>query len=198
MWDWKWDSMGGAISTARIAWAANSRVGLLEDVPEESCWFAVQMRCRFEKKAAAQLESKHIETFFPMVKQLHRWSDRRQVVEVPLFPGYGFVRISRSPVSRLTILQTVGVTGFVAANNAPIPVPEQQLEHVRLLLANNIACKGYPFLRVGQRVRIRGGCLDGLEGILISENKDQSLVISIETIQRSLALRVEGYDVEPV
>jgi len=83
-------------------------------------------------------------------------------------------------------------------NGFPVPVPEQQLEDVRLLLAHEIACKAYPFLKAGQRVRIRGGYLDGLEGILISENKDHSLVVSIEAIQRSMAVRIDGFDVEAI
>jgi len=171
---------------------------LLKSTAEELCWYAVQMRRRFEKKAAAQLRNKGIVTFLPLLKESHRWSDRCQVVEKPLFPGYGFVQLPASPNLRLRVLQTVGVTGFVMMNGAPIPVPEQQVEDVRLLLANEIACRAYPFLKVGQKVRVRGGCLDGLEGILISENKDHSLVISIESIQRSVALRIDGYDVEAV
>lgn len=190
--------MGGATSTARVEWTAEPSVPFIESAPEEPCWYAIQTRCRFEKKAATQLQNKGIETFLPLVKQVHRWSDRRQVVEQPLFPGYGFVRLSDSPACRLRVLQTVGVSGFVMMNGFPVPVPEQQLEDVRLLLAHEIACRAYPFLKAGQRVRIRGGCLDALEGILVSENKDHSLVISIESIQRSLAIRIEGYDVEAV
>ena len=190
--------MGGAMSTTRVEWTAELSVPFLESTPEESCWYAIQTRCRFEKKAATQLENKGIEVFLPLVKQVHRWSDRRQVVQVPLFPGYGFVRLSDSPAYRLIVLQTVGVTGFVTSNGIPVPVPEQQLEDVRLLLANEIAWKAYPFLKAGQRVRIRGGCLDGLTGILMSENKNHSLVVSVEAIQRSLVLHIEGYDVEAV
>jgi len=171
---------------------------LLESPAEELCWYAVQMRCRFEKKAATQLQRKGIATFLPLVKESHRWSDRSQVIEKPLFPGYGFVQLPASPNLRLRVLQTVGITGFVMMNGVPVPVPEQQVEDVRLLLANEIACRAYPFLKVGQKVRVRGGCLDGLEGILVSENKDRSLVISIESIQRSVALRINGYDVEAV
>jgi transcription antitermination factor NusG len=162
------------------------------------CWYAIQTRCRFERKVAAQLQNKGIETFLPLVKEVHRWSDRRQVIEKPLFPGYNFVRLADSPAQRLRVLQTPGVSGFVLMNGFPIPVLEWQLEDVRRLLANEIACRAYPFLKAGQRVRIRGGCLDGIEGILISENKDHSLVISIESIQRSLAIRIDGYDVEAV
>ena len=189
--------MGGAMSTARVEWTAEAAAPFVES-PWEARWYAIQTRCRFEKKAAGQLRNKGIETFLPLVKQVHRWSDRRQVVEQPLFPGYGFVRLSDSPVHRLRVLQTVGVSGFVMMNGTLVPVPEQQLEDVRLLLANEIACRAYPFFKAGQRVRIRSGCLDGLEGILVSENKDHSLVISIESIQRSLAIRIEGYDVEAV
>ena len=169
---------------------------LLESTAEELCWYAVQMRCRFEKKAATQLQHKGIVTFLPLVKESHRWSDRSQVIEKPLFPGYGFVQLPPAPNLRLQVLQTVGVTGFVMMNGVPVPVPEQQIENVRLLLANEISCRAYPFLKVGQKVRVRGGYLDGLEGILVSENKDHSLVISIESIQRSVALRINGFDVE--
>ena len=146
--------------------------------------------------SGAAIEEILDQVFLPLVKHIHRWSDRRQMVEVPLFPGYGFVRLSESPACRLRVLQTVGVTGFVMSNGVPVPVPEQQLEDVRRLLASEIAYHAYPFLKTGQRVRIRGGCLGGLEGILLSENKDHSLVISIEAIQRSLVVGIDGYDVE--
>jgi len=190
--------MGGATSTARVGWMAEPSVPFFENAPEELCWYAIQTRCRFERKVAAQLQLKAIETFLPLVKQVHRWSDRRQIIEQPLFPGYGFVRLADAPAQRLRVLQTAGVSGFVMANGFPVPVPPQQVEDVRRLLAHEIACRAYPFLKAGQRVRIRGGCLDGLEGILISENKDHSLVISIESIQRSLAIRIDGYDVQAV
>jgi transcription antitermination factor NusG len=173
-------------------------VPVVESAPEEPHWYAIQTRCRFEKKVATQLQNKGVETFLPLVKQVHHWSDRHQVIEMPLFPGYGFVRMLPAPEHRLRVLQTTGLTGFVTMNGTAVPVPEQQLEDVRLLLANEIACTAYPFVKVGQKVRIRGGCLDGLEGILISENKDHSLVISIESIQRSVALRIDGYDIEAV
>ena len=186
------------MSTARVEWTVEPGIPFSDRGSEKACWYAIQTRCRFEKKAATQLQDKGIETFLPLVKQVHHWSDRRQIVEVPLFPGYGFVRLADSPACRLRILQTVGVNGFVMFNGVPVPVPEQQLEDVRLLLANEIACKAYPFLKAGQRVRIRGGYLDGLEGILISENKDHSLVVSVEAIQRSMAVRIDGFDVEAI
>jgi transcription antitermination factor NusG len=56
----------------------------------------------------------------------------------------------------------------------------------------------HPFIRIGQRVRVRGGSLNGIEGILLRQGKDQSLIVSVELLQRSVAIRVEGYEVESV
>jgi transcription antitermination factor NusG len=186
------------MSTAELEWTTGPVTHPAESAPEEPRWYAIQTRCRFEKKVATQLQSKGIETFLPLIKEIRRWSDRRQVIETALFPGYGFVRISATPKDRLRVLQTAGLTDFVTMNDMPVPVPEKQIEDVQQLLSSDLTCRAYPFLKVGQRARICGGCLDGLEGILISENKDHSLVISIESIQRSLAIRVEGYDVEGI
>jgi transcription termination/antitermination protein NusG len=191
-----WDSIGGAMSTAQLRWTSEAASVSLHSATEDSLWYAVQTRIRFEKKVFAQLEGKGIKTFLPLIKQVHRWSDRRQVIEVALFPGYGFVRIPAAPDHRLRVLQTVGLTGLVTMNGTPIPVPEKQIEDVQLLLSGRLACRAYPFIKVGQGVRVRGGCLDGVEGILVSENKDHSLVIAIECIQRSLAIRIEGCEVE--
>jgi transcription termination/antitermination protein NusG len=80
------------------------------------------------KNVAVQLEAKGIETFLPFTKQVHRGSDRRQVIELPLFPGYGFVHIPAAPDDSLGVLQTVGLTGFVTMNSTPILVPEKQIE----------------------------------------------------------------------
>ena len=192
----EWDSIGRAMSTAQLNWI--SETAQIPAPAEDYSWYAIQTRVRFEKKVAVQLQAKGIETFLPCIQQVRRWSDRRQVIELPLFPGYGFVRIPAAPDHRLRVLQTVGLTGFVTMTGTPIAVPQKQIEDVQLLLSNNLACRAYPFIKVGQRVRIRGGGLDGVEGVLVSENKDHSLVISIESIQRSLAIRIEGYDVEAV
>jgi transcription antitermination factor NusG len=182
--------------TAELNWEQYSARASGWQKLDDPCWYAIQTRCRFEKKVAAQLQNKGVETFVPLVSQVHRWSDRRQVVEVPLFPGYGFVRISDLSAYRLRVLQTAGLTSFVTVNGMPVPVPEKQIEDVRLLLSQGVSSSVSPFVKAGQRVRIRGGCLDGIEGIFLQCNQDSSLVISIAAIQRSLAIRVENYDLE--
>ena len=161
-------------------------------------WYAVRTRPRHEKRTASELEQKGITTFLPLVIETHRWSDRRKKVELPLFPRYAFVNIEPTPANRVSVLRTIGVLSFVGSHNQGAPIPEGQIQGIRSLLANRIQFSPHFFLRVGQRVRIRGGCLDGVEGILIRQNGDQSLVLSVEMIQRSLAINIEGYDVEPV
>jgi len=161
-------------------------------------WYAVQTRPRHEKKIAAELLQAGVTTYLPIVKQVHRWSDRRKVVQVPLFSCYTFVKIAALPDSRLQVLRVPGVLGFVGNQGEGIPIPDHEIENVRMLVEQEIEHKEYPFLKAGQRVRIRGGVLDGMEGILVSNQGQNRLVVSLTLIQRSLAVSLEGYDVEKI
>ncbi len=165
---------------------------------EQPQWYAVQTRSRHEKKVILQTQEKGICTFLPMPTEVHRWSDRKKRVQVPLFPGYVFVRIDSSVEARIAVLRTVGVVRFVGIQGHALPIPDKQIEDVRALVDHNIPCTVHPYLRVGQRVRVSGGCLDGVEGIFVTQNSDKSLIVSIELIQKSVAVRIAGYDVQPV
>jgi transcription termination/antitermination protein NusG len=164
----------------------------------EPHWYAIRTRSRHEKMVSDQLEKQGIENFLPLVKRNRKWSDRVKEVELPLFAGYNFVRVSVSSAERLQVLKTHGVAGFVGINGCGSAIPDGQIQDIRTLLASKVAFEEQPFLKVGQRVRIRGGSLDGMEGILSAHNDDRSLVISLEPIQRSLSVRIQGYTVEPV
>jgi transcription termination/antitermination protein NusG len=161
-------------------------------------WYAIRTRSRHEKMVSDQLEKQGIENFLPLIKRSRKWSDRVKEVELPLFSGYNFVRVCFSTGERLQVLKTHGVAGFVGINGFGSAIPENQIQDIRTLLASNVAFEEQPFLKVGQRVRIRGGALDGMEGILSAHNDDRSLVISLEPIERSLSVRIQGYTVEPV
>jgi len=161
-------------------------------------WYAIHTRARHEKSIATRLESQRFTTFLPLVSEVHRWSDRRKVVELPLFSCYVFVRLHANVEERLRILRLDGVISFVGVGWEGTPIPEAQIDTVRSLLAQQLPCCVHPFVKIGQRVRIRGGALDGVEGTLLSRNGDRTLVVSIDAIQRSLAVRIDGYDFEPV
>jgi transcription antitermination factor NusG len=162
---------------------------------QEGEWYSIQTRYRFERKVTAQLQHKGLQTFLPLLEEFRRWSDRRQPVYIPLFSGYTFARFELCAGVRLELLHTEGVIGLISCRGVAIPIPAKQIDDLQMLLSQKAPCSLHAFLKVGQRVRIRGGCLDGLEGIL-DERGEKNLVISIESIQRAVAITIEGYELE--
>ena len=165
---------------------------------DEPRWYAVLCRSRHEKLVATSLANIGIANFLPIVSEVHYWSDRRKLVDAPLFPGYVFVQIPNSTEAQLRVLKTSGVVRFVGNRQGPLAIPEQEISDVQTVLEQKVHCSPYPFLKLGQRVRICGGALDGIEGVLVGRDSDRKLVISIEIIQRSLAISVYNLDVQPV
>jgi transcription antitermination factor NusG len=161
-------------------------------------WYAVHTRARHEKKVVALLKEKQVSTYLPVISSVRRWSDRRVKIEFPLFPCYTFVKIDDSAESRLKVLRTPGVLRIVSCGYEPVSIPEKQIEDIQLLLSHQVPFWEHPFVSAGQRVRVRGGIFDGLEGILTSCNSDRKLVVSISPIQRSIAIRLGDAAIEPV
>jgi transcription antitermination factor NusG len=165
---------------------------------EALAWFAVQTRPRHEKKVSAELQEKGVSAFLPLISSKRQWSDRSRVVEMPLFPQYVFVRIAQTLHTRVSVLRTNGVSNFVGTRGIGVAIPDEQIERVQTVVTRGITATPHAFLNVGKRIRIRGGALDGLQGILTAVNGDQTLVVSVELIQRSIAIRIAGFSVEPV
>jgi transcription antitermination factor NusG len=120
------------------------------------------------------------------------------VVHLPLFSCYAFVHMQLLPELWYKVMQTNGVLRFVGVRGEGIPIDESQIETLQAVASSGIPYAVCPFLQVGQRVRIRGGALDGIEGLLIARNGDRTLVISVEPIQRSIAVRIDQYQVEAI
>jgi transcription antitermination factor NusG len=186
------------VSSSQVQFEPSSQLLPLGLAVGGPSWYAVHTRARHEKRVAVQFEEKEISTFLPLFHQVHKWSDRRKKVEVPMFSCYAFVRIVHTVEERLRVLRTPGVLGFVGSEKQGTPIPDEQIESLRTTLSENVPCFPHDFLSAGRRVRIRGGSLDGVEGILVRHGADQSLVLSVELLQRSVAVRVEGYDIELV
>jgi transcription antitermination factor NusG len=159
-------------------------------------WYAVQTYAKHEKAVAQRLQERGVATFLPLVNEIHRWSDRKKIVQLPLFSCYVFAKIAATNEDRLRILKAEGVLSLVGKRGEGTPIPDEQIETVRILINQQLPWNNHPFLKIGQRVRIRSGALDGMEGVLLSRAGESTLVISIDAIQRSLAVRVEGYEVE--
>jgi transcription antitermination factor NusG len=186
------------VSSSQIQLESIAQLPSLDFALGESSWYAVHTMARHEKRVAMQFEEKRVCTFLPLLGQIHRWSDRRVKVEVPMFSCYAFVRIVHSVEERLKVLRTPGVLGFVGSERQGTPIPDEQIESLRTAINEKIPCFPHDFISAGRRVRIRGGSLDGVQGILVRQGGDESLVLSVELLHRSVAIRVEGYDIEVV
>lgn len=159
-------------------------------------WYAVETFRRHEKAVADHLQSEGIECLLPLIVRVHKWSDRKKNVSLPLFPGYAFVRLSESRRDRARMLRRPGVVRFVGTSQGPIRLESHEIDHIRQLMANKVSCEPHPYLQAGQKVRVRNGALRGVEGILVRGAGNDNLVLSVSLIQRSLSIQIEGYDLE--
>jgi transcription antitermination factor NusG len=158
-------------------------------------WFAVQVRARYENVAATCVAGKGYECFLPTFWCRRRWSDRVKDMELPLFPGYFFCKFH--PQDRMPILKTPAVVSIVAIAQKPIPVDEVEIEAVRTLVRSGLRHQPWPYVNVGERVRIEYGALQGLEGILQSFKGRHRIVVSVTLLQRSVAAEIDAAWVTP-
>lgn len=160
----------------------------------EPHWYAIYTCANHEKRVAAEIEARGIEHFLPLYSSVRRWKDRRINLELPLFPGYLFVRLPLQ--DRLRVLQIPSVVRFVAFGSQPAALPNGEMETLRAGMSQGLCAKPHPFLSVGRRVRICRGAFRDLQGILIRRRGLYRVVISIELIQRSMAVEIDLTDVE--
>jgi len=162
-------------------------------------WYAVMTRARHEKAVEYRLRDRGVTTFLPTVTEIHRWKDRKKEVELPLFGCYLFVKVMPTNEDRQRVLSTDSVLGLIGnTQGLGTAIPDEQIDAVRILVTHKLPWSSHPFLKIGQRVRIRSGALEGIEGILQARKGDRKLIISVDAMQRSLAIQVEGYDLESI
>jgi transcription antitermination factor NusG len=162
----------------------------------EEHWYAAYTRAQHEKRVAAELGAREVEHFLPLYSSVRRWKDRRVQLDLPLFPGYVFVRLALR--DRLRVLQIPSVVRFVGFNGQPTALPDAEMETMRSGLSQSLRAVPHPFLTVGRRVRISGGPFAGLEGVLKCRKSCMRVVVSLGLIQRSVAVDVDIADVRPV
>lgn len=152
-------------------------------------WYALVVMPQHERAVAGHLETLGFETFVPLYRTRRKWSDRVKLVEAPLFRGYTFARFSAD--ERLKPLRIPGVRSIVSVAARPAPIPVDQINAVKRLVGSGLPLQPWPFLKVGDRVRIERGPLAGVEGILLEVRKSWQVVVSIELLQRSVAVRID-------
>jgi transcription antitermination factor NusG len=135
-----------------------------------------------------------VETFLPLYNAAHRWKDRVKQLSLPLFPNYVFVRAGFD--QHAAILRTPGVYDLVRVSGSPAPIPVEEIEAVRRVVERGLSLQPHPFLKSGDRVRLRTGPLEGVEGVLVRKKNLFRLVISVELLLRSVAVEVDAVDIE--
>jgi transcription antitermination factor NusG len=159
-------------------------------------WFAIQVKSTHEKRVTSLLQYQTYECFLPLYTSRRRWSDRIKHVELPLFPGYVFSQFT--PAGRIPILKTPSVISIVGIGGTPTPIDECEISAIQRAVASGYGLSPHPFLQIGQRVRINGGSLLGIEGMIADVRKRDHLILSVALLQRSVAVEIDSAWVTPI
>ena len=159
-------------------------------------WYALYTYPRHEKVVAEQLRTKALKVFLPTVKNISKWCDRRVEIQAPLFSTYVFAHICAG--DRIPALTVRGVIRMLSFNGVPAPIEDEEIESVRLCVERKARLTHHPFLEVGERVRVREGVFQGLEGMVVRSNNGCKLVVTIGIIQQSVALEIDPHLLERV
>jgi transcription elongation factor/antiterminator RfaH len=159
-------------------------------------WYALQVRSRRESYVANHLEGQGFECFLPLYLSKRRWSDRLKEVEQPLFPGYLFCRLDLS--NRGPLLMTPGVQQIVGVGRTPMPVEEREMESIRQVLSSGLPSLPWPYMHVGEKVRVNYGSFVNVEGILVNFKGSNRVVLSVTLLQRSVALEIDLAWLSPI
>jgi transcription antitermination factor NusG len=159
-------------------------------------WFAAYTTPRHEKHVSKLLFDKQVETFLPLYRTARQWKKSSpKVLELPLFPTYVFVRTDSH--LRGSILSTPGVLAIVGSSKEPWPLPDVEIEALRRSMQTH-KVEPHPYLKMGERVRVKSGVMTGVEGILVRKKNEFRVVLSLDAIMQSVAVEVDADDLEPV
>jgi len=170
---------------------------IVEHDPRETpAWWAVYTRHQHEKTVAEMLSNKGFEIFLPLHETVRRWKDRQKVLSLPIFPCYVFVRGTLN--RRLQVATTPGIHMILSRGEEIAVVPEDEIVAIRRAINGNYRVEPHPFLKIGERVRVVRGSLEGVEGILVRKKNLFRLVLSVDMLAQSVGVEVAASDVEPV
>lgn len=159
-------------------------------------WYALQVWSRKESYVSGHLQGLGYECFLPTYKCQRKWSDRIKESEQPLFPGYLFSRFEFE--NRRSLVMSPGVMQIVGNGKTPLPVADAEIQRIQMAVASEAPRQPWPYVEVGERVRVTYGSLSGLEGILINLRGSHRVVLSITLLQRSVAVEVDQAWIKPV
>lgn len=178
-----WDLWGGSLGFRRL-------LGMQER------WYAIRVKSNRENMVATALEGKGVTPFLPTYVVRKQWSDRVVESQVALFKGYVFCHLDVT--ERLPVLTIPGVVEFVGVGKTPEAIEDAEIEALQTIMRNGLPAAPWPFLEAGQKVRIERGPLKDVEGLLIEVKNRFRLVVSVNLLQRSVAVEVDRDSVTPL
>ena len=161
----------------------------------EPLWYVVYTSANHEKRVAEQLRLRDVEHFLPLYASLRHWKDRRVTLQMPLFPGYVFVRFALR--NRFQVLQIPGIVHLVSFGGQPVPLPEGDLHAIQNCLNHGNRVEPYPYLQAGRSAIVKSGPLRGLEGIILRMKNRTCFILSFDLMMRSVAVEIDGADLAP-
>jgi transcription antitermination factor NusG len=164
--------------------------------PRPGLWFAIRVKSQYEKITAVVLHNKGYEEFAPMYRSRRHWSDRVKELDLPLFPGYIFCRFD--PLHRLPILTSPGIVSIIGVGRNPEPLDDDEITRIQAIVSSGALAYPWPFLRAGQKIAVTRGPLSGVEGFLVCSENQHRLVVSIQLLQRSVAVEIDRDCVQPI
>ncbi len=159
-------------------------------------WYAFKVHTGGELRLRTSLERKGFRIFLPTYLEVRKYSDRLKKVDAALYPGYLFSRLDAA--DRLPILTTPGVESVVSIGGVPQPVDDSEIDSILRVIDSGVCAVPWPFLRVGDRVRIIHGALSGVEGFLVRVRDKDRLVLSCNLLQRSIAVEMDRTYIKPI
>jgi transcription antitermination factor NusG len=168
----------------------------MTETPIAALWFALQVRTRWEGSIASFLSGKGYDVFLPTYTASTQRTKRIREIQAPLFPGYVFCRFEVE--KRLPILVTPGVVAVVGRGRVPIPIDDTEIAAIRTVVSSGLQAEPFPYLEIGQRVRITSGSLAGVEGLLLNFKGHHRIVVSVSLLRRSVAMEIDRSCAVPV
>jgi transcription antitermination factor NusG len=169
---------------------------MISSVTDGARWFALQVRTRWEGSTAVLLSGKGYQTLLPTYQTKKRWNGKIRQLNAPLFPGYVFCQFDAQ--KRLPILVTPGVISVVGRGRIPLPVDDGEIAAIQTVVSSGLHAEPWPYLELGQKIRIESDALEGLEGILINFKGNHRIIVSVSLLRRSVALEIDRSCVKPV
>ena len=162
---------------------------------KEESWYVVRVRSQSERLVHVGLHKKNFEVLNPTYQALSIRKDRRKVLSKPIFKGYMFLRALLDSETHLEVLKTPGVVEILQNRKGPTPVPNEQVENVRILEKHVGDCFYGKDLVVGDVVIVREGPLSGLRGVIDIRDR-KKLHIHVDKIPGSVMIEVEWHQVQ--